>query len=74
MSELVRTRQGDFELKPERVIEYKDLEEGEEVWGPKLQGFLNEWVGKRGGEGGDDDGMEGAGEGVDGEVEEGKGG
>ncbi|KAK2804208.1 hypothetical protein FQN51_002297 [Onygenales sp. PD_10] len=74
MSELVRTRQGDFELKPERVIEYKDLEEGEEVWGPKLQGFLDEWVGKRGGKGGDDDGMEGAGEGVDGEVEEGKGG
>ncbi|KAK2808256.1 hypothetical protein FQN50_004811 [Emmonsiellopsis sp. PD_5] len=66
MSELVRTRQGDFELKPERVIEYKDLEDGEEVWGPKLQGFLDEWVGKRGGKGKDG--------GVDGEVEEGRGG
>ncbi|PGH05363.1 tRNA pseudouridine(55) synthase [Helicocarpus griseus UAMH5409] len=49
MSALVRTRQGDFTLRPEKVLEYSDLEAGEEVWGPKLQGFLDAWVeGKKG--------------------------
>ncbi|KAK2744391.1 hypothetical protein FQN57_004286 [Myotisia sp. PD_48] len=43
MNELVRTRQGDFELSPEKVLEYKDLEAGEDVWGPKLQRFLDSW-------------------------------
>jgi tRNA pseudouridine55 synthase len=43
MSELVRTRQGDYELAPEKTLEYKDLEAGEEVWGPKVQGFLEKW-------------------------------
>ncbi|PGH02278.1 tRNA pseudouridine(55) synthase [Blastomyces parvus] len=51
MSSLVRTRQGDFTLEPEKVLEYRDLEAGEEVWGPKLQGFLDEWAeGKGNGE------------------------
>ncbi|KAJ5832623.1 hypothetical protein N7474_000934 [Penicillium riverlandense] len=43
MSELVRTRQGDYELAPEKTLEYKDFEAGEEVWGPKVQGFLEKW-------------------------------
>ncbi|KAL2011527.1 hypothetical protein VTN00DRAFT_4245 [Thermoascus crustaceus] len=47
MSSLVRSRQGDFELSPEKVLEYKDLESGEEVWGPKVQRFLEEWMKKR---------------------------
>ncbi|KAJ6113113.1 hypothetical protein N7512_008437 [Penicillium capsulatum] len=47
MSELIRSRQGDFELQPDRVLEYKDLESGEEVWGPKVQQFLEEWERKR---------------------------
>lgn len=49
MSELIRTRQGDFELGPDKVLEYKDLDTGEEVWGPKVQRFLEEWEKKRGG-------------------------
>ncbi|KAJ5719415.1 tRNA pseudouridine synthase II TruB [Penicillium malachiteum] len=47
MSELVRSRQGDFTLEPENVLEYKDLEAGEEVWGPKVAQFLSEWEAKR---------------------------
>jgi tRNA pseudouridine55 synthase len=47
MSELVRSRQGDFELSPEKVLEYKDLEAGEEVWAPKVERFLKEWEEKR---------------------------
>ncbi|OAL63836.1 pseudouridine synthase [Trichophyton rubrum] len=46
MSELVRTRQGDFELSPEKTIEYSDMEAGESVWAPKLQRFLDEWKNK----------------------------
>ncbi|PWY84980.1 pseudouridine synthase [Aspergillus heteromorphus CBS 117.55] len=47
MSELVRNRQGDFVLEPSRVLEYKDLEAGEEVWGPKVRRFLEQWEAKR---------------------------
>lgn len=43
MAELVRTRQADFELGADKVLEYKDLDAGEEVWGPKVQRFLEEW-------------------------------
>lgn len=46
MSELIRTRQGDFELVPEKVLQYEDLAEGEEVWGPKVEGFLSAWEDK----------------------------
>jgi tRNA pseudouridine55 synthase len=42
MSSLVRTRQSDFELE-KNVLEYEDLEEGEEVWGPKVEQMLKEW-------------------------------
>lgn len=42
MSELVRTRQGDFEV-GKNVLEYSDLEEGEEVWGPQVEKLLNDW-------------------------------
>ncbi|KAI5300375.1 hypothetical protein KEM55_007839, partial [Ascosphaera atra] len=44
MSELVRARQGDFDLDPENIIEYKDLEAGEEVWGPKLKRLLQAYA------------------------------
>ncbi|KAJ5107075.1 hypothetical protein N7456_003750 [Penicillium angulare] len=47
MSELVRSRQGEFELHPDKVLEYKDLDAGEEVWGPKVTQFLSEWEEKR---------------------------
>ncbi|KAK2767008.1 hypothetical protein FQN54_006325 [Arachnomyces sp. PD_36] len=50
MSELVRSRQADFELGEGKVLEFEDLEKGEEVWGPKVTRFLDEWV-KRKGEG-----------------------
>jgi tRNA pseudouridine55 synthase len=43
MSELVRSKQGDYTLDPEKVLEYADLEAGEEVWGPKVTRFLEEW-------------------------------
>lgn len=42
MGELVRTRQGDFEL-GRNVLEFEDLEGGEEVWGPKVERYLNDW-------------------------------
>lgn len=42
MSSLVRTRQGDFEL-GKNVLEYGDLEKGEEVWGPQVESMLAEW-------------------------------
>ena len=47
MSELVRTRQANFELGPDKVLEYQDLDAGEEVWGPKVKRFLEEWEAKR---------------------------
>ena len=47
MSELSRTRQADFTLDSDKILEYKDLDAGEEVWGPKVQRFLEEWEKKR---------------------------
>ncbi|KAK2855722.1 hypothetical protein FQN49_004909 [Arthroderma sp. PD_2] len=46
MSELVRTRQGDFELSTDKVLEYSDMEAGESVWAPKVQRLLDEWKNK----------------------------
>lgn len=43
MSSLVRTRQADFHLVPDKVLEYRDLDAGEEVWAPKVKRFLEEW-------------------------------
>lgn len=42
MAELVRTRQGKFEL-GKNVIEYDEFEKGEEVWGPQLEAMLKDW-------------------------------
>ncbi|KAM3088256.1 pseudouridine synthase pus4 [Clarireedia jacksonii] len=42
MSELVRTRQGQFEL-GKNVLEYDTLKEGEDVWGPQVEKMLEEW-------------------------------
>ncbi|KAI9698729.1 MAG: hypothetical protein M1836_003839 [Candelina mexicana] len=47
MSELVRTRQGEYEL-GKNVLEYDDLGKGEEVWGPKVEVMLEEWAGRQG--------------------------
>jgi tRNA pseudouridine55 synthase len=46
MSSLVRSRQGDYSLDQDQVLEYEDLERGEEVWGPKVRRFLGEWRSK----------------------------
>ncbi|KAI7503601.1 pseudouridine synthase [Hortaea werneckii] len=53
MAELVRTRQGDFELGV-NALPYEDLAKGEEVWGPKVRSMLEQWNGK-----GRDDGGKG---------------
>jgi len=45
MADLVRTRQGQFEL-GKNVIEFEDFKQGEEVWGPKLEKILDEWSGE----------------------------
>jgi tRNA pseudouridine55 synthase len=42
MAELIRTRQGRFEL-GKNVLEYSDLEKGEEVWGNKIEAMLDAW-------------------------------
>lgn len=43
MTSLVRSRQGAFDLTPDNILEYGDLEQGEEVWGSKVQRFLEDW-------------------------------
>lgn len=42
MSTLVRSRQGDFEI-GKNVLEFSDLEKGEEVWGPQVESMLEAW-------------------------------
>jgi len=45
MAELERTRQGDFEV-GKNALEYDDLVKGEDVWGPKISTFLDDWYEK----------------------------
>ncbi len=45
MAELIRTRQGQFEL-GKNVLDYEDLAKGEEVWGPQVSKMLEEWSGE----------------------------
>jgi tRNA pseudouridine55 synthase len=47
MSSLVRSRQAQFEL-GKNVLEYEELSKGEEVWGPKIEAMLKEWMEKEG--------------------------
>ena len=63
MSELVRTRQGDFEL-GKNVLDYAELERGEVVWGPKVEEMLVEWARRPDGDGSHEEAA--------GEAEEGK--
>lgn len=42
MAELIRTRQGQFEL-GKNVLEYSDLGKGEKVWGEKVKAMLEAW-------------------------------
>ena len=44
MAELVRRKQGSFSLDQDLVLQYDDLLQGEEVWGPKLGGMLRVWT------------------------------
>ncbi|KAI9850068.1 MAG: hypothetical protein M1838_006148 [Thelocarpon superellum] len=52
MSELVRTRQGQFDLAKGNVLEYAQLQDGEATWGPIVERLLGEWneAGREGGE------------------------
>ncbi|OTA32369.1 hypothetical protein BTJ68_07972 [Hortaea werneckii EXF-2000] len=63
MAELVRTRQGDFELGV-NALPYEDLAKGEEVWGPQVRSMLERWNGKG------DEGVKGPEEKTDGEDRE----
>lgn len=47
MSSLVRSRQAQFEL-GKNVLEYEELSKGEEVWGPKIEAMLKEWMDQEG--------------------------
>lgn len=47
MSSLIRTRQGDYELE-KNVLEYTDLEAGTDIWEPKVQKHLEEFMEKEG--------------------------
>ena len=47
MTALVRTQQSDFILDPEQIVEYKDLDAGEEIWGPKVKRFLENWEARK---------------------------
>ncbi|TKA73395.1 hypothetical protein B0A55_04281 [Friedmanniomyces simplex] len=58
MADLVRTRQGDFEL-GKNVLEYAELADGEEVWAPRVSGMLKSWQGEEGDENGDGGGTAG---------------
>ena len=42
MAELVRTRQGDFEL-GKNVLAYDQLSKGEDIWGPEVEEMLEKW-------------------------------
>ena len=43
MTELIRTRQGQFTLGGDNCMEYTDLSKGERVWAPMLQEMLLRW-------------------------------
>ncbi|KAF2200359.1 pseudouridine synthase [Delitschia confertaspora ATCC 74209] len=47
MSTLIRTRQGAYSLS-KNVLEYSDLEKGEEVWGPQVEKWLEEFMEQEG--------------------------
>lgn len=52
MAKLIRTRQGQFEVGTPTVLEYDDLEKGEEVWGPQVEHMLKDWQTKESASGG----------------------
>jgi len=45
MAELIRTRQGQFELGI-NVLKWEDLAKGEDVWGPQVEAMLDSWSGE----------------------------
>jgi tRNA pseudouridine55 synthase len=48
MAELVRSRQGQFQLGGDNCFDYSDLIKGEEVWGPKVQSMISLWMNQKG--------------------------
>ncbi|KAK7749383.1 pseudouridine synthase pus4 [Diatrype stigma] len=46
MSELCRSRQGDFVMGSHNCLEFADLAQGESVWAPKLRDMLSWWNSK----------------------------
>ena len=45
MVKLVRTRQSDYAIGNDNVLEWEELMENpEEVWGPKVEGLLRKWA------------------------------
>ena len=48
MSSLVRSRQGDYELGGENVLEYSDLEKGVGVWEPQVEAMLGRFMDRQG--------------------------
>lgn len=49
MASLVRTRQGNFAI-GQNVLEYEDIDKGEEAWGPKVKEMLENWTQEHGAE------------------------
>ncbi|KAI0552157.1 trub family pseudouridylate synthase-containing protein [Xylaria curta] len=43
MAELCRTRQADFVLGSPNCLEFSELAEGEDVWGPRVKLMLDQW-------------------------------
>ncbi|KAK0720084.1 pseudouridine synthase [Lasiosphaeris hirsuta] len=48
MAELVRSRQGDFVLGSPNCLEYVDILQKEDVWGPKVESMLSMWMNRTG--------------------------
>ncbi|TDZ53624.1 tRNA pseudouridine synthase 4 [Colletotrichum trifolii] len=46
MAELERSKQSDFEVRTETCLEYADLLQGQDVWGPKVSKMLADWTEK----------------------------
>lgn len=47
MSSLIRSRQGDYEL-GKNVLEWSELQDGPEVWEPKVRKYLEDYMAKEG--------------------------
>lgn len=48
MAELCRSQQGGFKVGTPTILEYEDLDKGEEVWGPQVARLLSDWAKRQG--------------------------